>query len=111
MAGSLRELLCEDDDTLNECFGALPEWLIDALDNRDETAEAFYQWAIETGHLGFAIQMATPVMTWHCNNSASFSWGYYSTRWVYADTFDAAVDAGLTWVQDCRRKEKSTVAQ
>ena len=106
MADPLRELLDEDDDTLTKCFGKMPDWLTEALGDRHEAADAFFQWATDTAHLGFAIQIATPVMTPHGKGSASYSWGYYSTRWVYADTFDSAVDAGIAWVEDCRKKEK-----
>jgi hypothetical protein len=107
-AEPLRGFLVEDLDTMRKCFGTFPESVFDSLESDDnqEIAEAFSEWAIETDHLGFVVQIATPVMTPRGEDSNSYSWGYYSTRWVYADTFDGAVDAGLLWVDERRKAEQ-----
>lgn len=105
----LSELLDEDDDTLQKCFGELPDWLTDELGTRD-AGGAFAEWALRENKLGFVVQIATPVMEHH-GDSSSFSWGYYRTAWVYGDTFDDAVNAGLAWVADERKKEKSKKAR
>ena len=48
---------------------------------------------------------ATPVMTPTGKNSRSYSWGYYSTTWIYAETIEDAVNKGLKWVKERRRAE------
>lgn len=104
IAGPLGELLEEDDDTLCKCFGKLPEWLTDEL-GTGGAGEAFTEWALRENKLGFAVQIATPVMEHH-EDGSTYSWGYYRTKWVYGDTFEAATNAGLAWVADERESEK-----
>ena len=41
----------------------------------------------------------------------SFSWGFYATTWVYADTIDEAIDKGLAWVKECRSNENEEAAE
>lgn len=109
IAESLKEMLEEDFDTLDRCFGVLPNWLKDALQYRDGV-HAFAEWANEMGLAGFVIQMATPVMTHSSPTSSTFSWGHYKTEWIHGDTLLDAVAAGLAWVQQCRIKEGAHVA-
>jgi hypothetical protein len=51
------------------------------------------------------VKFATPVMK-HGNGHTTYSWGYYYTKLVYAETLDQAVDDGLKWVSKCRDREK-----
>lgn len=59
-------------------------------------------WAIEE-HLrnhkifGFLVKFATPIPDDIALNSYSFSWGYYTTEWIYADTYKAACEKAVTW--------------
>lgn len=97
----------EDDETLIGIFGKLPKYLLNAREEggAEFFGECFTEWAVKTNHLGFLIQFATPVMKHHGSGS-SYSWGFYSTKWVYGNTFDEAVDAGFAWVADRRLAEK-----
>lgn len=104
IADALTELLEEDDDTLRKCFGEMPEWLTEELGGGD-AAGAFSEWALRENKLGFAVQIATPVME-HDKHGATYSWGYYRTAWVYGDTFEEAVNAGLAAVAEQRASEK-----
>lgn len=108
VARPLTDLLEEDEDTLRKCFGDLPEWLIEELDSR-AAGEAFAEWALRENKLGFVVQIATPVMEHH-GDSSSYSWGYYRTAWVYGDTFEDAVNAGLAVVAEQRTSEKKKKA-
>lgn len=99
-SGPLQELLEEDDESLRECFGEQVDSLLELIAD-DATVECFQDWALHNNKLGFAVQFATPVFRGATTESMrSYSWGCYSTRWVYGDTFDEAVSAGLAWVAE-----------
>ncbi len=104
--GPVADLLDEDVERFTRCFPDAPDWLTKAVDDGRDTTGAFIQWAVETGKLGFALKMATPVMKCH-GNSRSYTWGYYYTEWFYGDTLDAAVNNGLAWVEKCREAERA----
>lgn len=94
----------EDDETIEEALGPLPEY-VDLNVRGFERADNILEWLRDSGKLGFLIQFATPVMTPTSATSRSFSWGYYNTKWIYADTLDEAIDAGLKWVAGRRAAE------
>ena len=52
----------------------------------------------DNNHMGYALLVSTPVMTYHSESSASFSWGYTQTHWVYAESVDAAFSLAEEWV-------------
>lgn len=89
----------EDIETIENCLGEVPFWV-----NQDETND-IVEWLSNCARLGFLVKFATPVMSPSWNGSRSFSWGYYSTKWIYAETIDAAVEKGLAWVKECRASE------
>ncbi len=96
----LQELLEEDDETLRQCFGEQVDSLLELIAD-DVIVECFKDWALHNNKLGFAVQFAAPIFRRATTGSmGSYSWGCYSTRWVYGDTFDAAVSAGLAWVAE-----------
>ncbi len=97
----------EDWQTLEGCFGEIPQRVKDDVEAHDD--EALPQWLQEAGKLGFVVQMATPVMTPR-GNGASYSWGHYTTKWVYGETLETALDAGFAWVESQRSKEKAKAA-
>lgn len=109
-AEPLQDLLEEEPAVFRRCFPDAPSWLHKALDSREDAAEAFGEWAVTTGKLGFALKIATPKMTHHGSKSCRYSWGYYMTAWVYGDTLDEAVARGLEWVAESRAYEKGSPA-
>ncbi|MCP3923015.1 MAG: hypothetical protein GY714_10555 [Desulfobacterales bacterium] len=50
---------------------------------------------------GFLVHFATPVF-----NDGSYSWGRYTTQWIYADTYEEVFKKGLDFVKECRNKGK-----
>lgn len=97
----------EDDETIEKCLGRIPDWVSEkSMDRKIDIA----QWLIETGRLGVLIQFATPIMTPLDEGAMSFSWGSYTTTWVYADTINEAIDKGLAWVKECRSNENEEAA-
>ena len=93
-----------DDKTIRRCLGAIPEY-VDLEARGYERTDAIFEWLRDSGKLGFLVQFATPVMTPTGKNSRSYSWGYYNTTWIYAETIEDAVDKGLKWVTNRRRGE------
>lgn len=94
----------EDDDTIAECFGETPDW-VDLPLRGDESAVWVCEWLRDAGKFGFLVQFATPVMKPYSPTGRTFSWGYYSTKWIYAETVEEAIDKGLAWVAERRAKE------
>ena len=109
MADPLRELLeSEDDETLQRCFPDMPAALLAERDDEDLFRESFCDWAYRSGKWGFAVQFARPVMDWSKRgDGASFSWGYYNTAWLYADTLAQAVARGVKWAREREASEKA----
>ncbi len=94
----------EDEVDIEAVFGPIPEW-IDIDSGGYQRADDIFEWLRDTGKLGFLVNFATPVMEKSGENSRSFSWGYYSTKWIYAESMEEAVDKGLAWVAARRIEE------
>lgn len=96
------------DDTdlsdIEKLFGKIPDYL-DIDGHGYERSDSIYEWLRSIGKIGFLVQFATPVMTPSGPSSRSYSWGYYSTKWIYADSVEEAVELGMKWVKQCRRNE------
>ena len=108
LAEPLQDFLDDEAEIFDRLFPHAPHWLRRDLDAGGADAfGAFYEYAWSSGKLGFLLQIATPVMEWTSKTSSNFSWGHYATHWVYADTFDAAIEAGLAWVAERRTVEQS----
>lgn len=103
------DFLCDEDwDVLEACFGHIPQRVKDeAEDNHDA---ALPDWLRESRKLGIVLQMATPVMI-PKGNGTSYSWGYYTTKWVYGETMAKALEAGFAWVKKQREKERAAAAR
>lgn len=99
----LRELVELSKDQLERCFGTLPDWLLNSIEN-DFGTSSFADWIHEESKYGFAIKMATPMMS-HNAHGSTFSWSVYYTEWVYGETLFDAVITGLRWVAERRSKE------
>ena len=96
----------EDQEDIAKCLGDIPDWV--DLDARGyERGEYVVEWLRDSKKLGFLVKFATPVMEPTGKNSRMFSWGYYNTQWIYADTLDDAVAKGLSWVEQRRAAEEA----
>lgn len=95
----------EELDTIQECFGEIPPNIDLDETSRWERDEQINEWLSNSETLGFLVQFATPVMESDGTGGSIFSWGCYTTKWVYAETMDEAVVKGLAWAEECRRKE------
>lgn len=106
----LNEFFEEEEKTIEECLGEIPDWV--DLDERGYArSENIFEWLTNARKFGFLVQFATPVMKPTGESSRTFSWGYYSTKWIYADTIDEAIDKGLGWVAKRRADEDAKVGK
>lgn len=85
IAASLRIDADDDDD--------------DEADDDDIDMSEVGQTLADSGYLGFAVQFGTPVRNYRTNTSWWSGWGYYKTRWVYAESFEEAWDLGVAWAE------------
>jgi predicted ATPase len=77
-----------------------------AKDADEDTIEVLGELLYRRNLLGLAVQFATPVMTKLTEKSCSFSWGYYQTEWVYAESYDEAWKLGIEWAEKCKAEAK-----
>ena len=99
VADSLSEFWDEDKETIEGVFPNCSESCPDGA------VWEFAEYLHGNKKLGFLAKFATPVMK-NNKGSISFSWGYYSTKWVYSDTFEGVVEEGLKWVEYVRKEEQ-----
>ncbi|HBO5298369.1 TPA: hypothetical protein L4W52_000377 [Pseudomonas aeruginosa] len=63
---------------------------------------------------GFGVQFGTPVRKYHGSaDSYSYSWGYYNTVWIYAETLEQAWRLGCLWAEQKHRmaREKAGISE
>lgn len=107
LAATLSDLLDEiEEETLWRCFPDMPREIRSQIlrGAKATTKELFAEWVLER-KLGFLILVETPVME-HFEFGSRYRWGRRRCAWMYGDTFDLAVHAGLTWVAAIREIEK-----
>lgn len=69
--------------------------------DREMNAGRFLELAMHGGTLGFLVQVSHPVMDFDASGaSASFSWGYYGTRWVYAESIREVATKAVAWAKE-----------
>lgn len=86
-AGALREALGFD-------LSAIP-----GMDdsNVEERREALSLALAHKSVFGWLVEVSTPVKHPTGGGSWRFSWGNFESQVFYADSYEAAVDAGLSW--------------
>ena len=86
---------------IKKCLGDIPEY----VDLR--SYEGIGEWLLEANKLGFLVLFTTPIIN-HLEGS-TFSWGYYTGEWVYADSIEDAIPKGIAWANAQRELEKQGV--
>ena len=59
---------------------------------------------------GFLVQFAAPIPKFMDSDSYTCSWGYYTTEWIYAETYDAVCEKAIKWRKEYLEKEKLKAA-
>lgn len=75
------------------------------IEDSDEWGEVLR----EGRKLGYLIQFATPIPDDFYDGGYSFSWGWYTTHWIYDDSFESACAKALKWQDEFieRRRAKA----
>jgi hypothetical protein len=95
----------EDYADIEQCLGKVPKYVRQSIESHE--FDAVQEWLVRGNKYGYLIRIATPIMTPTSETSASYSWGYYRTKWVYGDTLEEALEAGFSWVASMREQEKT----
>ena len=109
LSDDLHDFFDEEVETIERALGRVPDW-IDLDGSSRRIADGVFEWLTDAGKLGFLVQFATPVMEKTGEKSRTYSWGYYSTYWVYGDSFDEAIALGVAWVGERRLAEDKKFA-
>lgn len=72
---------------------------------RDDESIAWH--LFNNNKFGFLIKFATPVPRNFKENGFEFSWGYYATKWIYAETWDKASQLAVEWAEEYISNKKS----
>jgi hypothetical protein len=99
----LNDLIEEDPDRVSETFPEMPSSI---LEDEDSAVESVREWLVDNQLLGFMVQVATPVMTPLSADAWRYSWGYYRTQWIYAETLAEALSKATRWADECRELER-----
>ncbi len=100
----LSDFLSDSDvETLESIFGDIPEQVKIAFRNYQD--EDVIQWLRDECKFGLLIRFETPVCVYVNQNTRSYFWGYYNTKWIYSDSLDTAFESGLAWAKNCHDEE------
>ena len=70
----------------------------------DVSTEAWSEALQDACKLGFLVQFATPVPEGFYEGGYSFSWGCYSTQWIYGESFESACNKAKKWQAEFIKK-------
>jgi hypothetical protein len=105
-AEELLDWLLSDDYKVHPSLEPLRELARQALPTDDDDLELLHEVLYVKGVFGLAVCFSTPVMERTGKSSWSFSWGYTTSTWIYAETYDEAWSLGVAWAEKCRAEAK-----
>lgn len=110
MPESVKELFEDVTPIVDDLFPDLPAEGKQEIENGYFEIEWFIDWINEKRRHGYGILFATPVMKPIGEGGRDYSWGHYSTKWIYADTLEEAVDKAVLWAAERRQVEVERAA-
>ena len=84
-------------------FPGAPDNVIEYM--REEDFVGVAEWLLQSGTTGFVLRVSTPVMEVVNDAHRNYSWALTHYGLIYGETFDAALDAAMLWVEGQRAKE------
>lgn len=88
----------------DEVFPNLPARFLKAADGR-HWRDLVLDWMHMTCKRGWLVEVASPVRRKREHGVCTFSWSSTYVRWLYADTLEAALEAGLAWAADLEARD------
>lgn len=82
------------DQSMKPLFDAAGRLIEDEVDE-EEIAGAFAM----RGLYGYVVQFALPVYLRATEDSTSYSWGHYRSKWIYADRIEDAWSIAVDWAK------------
>lgn len=98
----------EDKENIEELFGIPAPDCLDEYENDYESLDfmgAISEWLYIHNKLGFVGCFYTPIKE-EKNKITSYSWGYCSVKYFYAETIDDLLQKGLAWVEELNKEEQ-----
>ena len=103
----LIEEIIDYDKSLNKALGLTDEFFdelkkLERWQKPDEIACVLYN----EGKLnGYLAKFAKPVATNFYESGFSFSWGWYTTTWLYAETLEDLFRKSFEWAKECHERD------
>ena len=69
--------------------------------------DAISEYLVDNNKLGFLVRFATPVPHHITQNGYSYSWGRYTTKFVYGETYEVACRKAIDWKKVYIAKKKA----
>ncbi len=79
--------------------GTFSAALLELGPGEDAQREALASSLVHRLVLGWLVEVSTPIKR-RSGGGCTFSWGSYRSQVVYASTYEAALDTGLTWADE-----------
>lgn len=99
LSSDMVDALCGEPDEIANLFG---------LDEEDVDDDNFAQFISDHNKNGFLVQAATPIPTFKGDGSScSYSWGWYTTKWFYADWPQELALEVVKWAKDVYEGERA----
>ena len=103
--------MCMDDawpEIAKEAFEREEVWVAIGIEEPDDVStEAWGEAIRDACKLGFLVQFATPVPENFYERGYSFSWGWYSTKWIYDESFESACKKAMEWRDEFVEKRRA----
>lgn len=81
---------------LDETLKPVAQFLMSQGDDEEEVLGMLSDLPYRPDLLGICLQVATPVR----RECGTYSWGYYTTTWVWGPTYEEAWRRGVEWAKE-----------
>ena len=69
-------------------------------------ADSWSEALIDARKTGYLVQFATPIPRDFYEDGFSFSWGFYTLEWIYAETLEEACVKAIAWQEEFIEKKR-----
>lgn len=73
----------------------------------DEDADAIACTLVDHNHLGFLVNVATPVPKNITETGYSYSWSNYTSKWFYGEDLEAVYETAMEWQAEYMAKQRA----